>query len=194
MKKIILSVIILTGFIFSSKAQTGSILLYGNVGIASSNSSNNGTSFKQTGSSLNLGLGYQFNSNWTGGLNIQYTYENSNEVFQQYTIGPFIRYAKPISSIFSIYGQFQAGYSHDSFSPNPANEKINGFNAQLFPAVFINIKNGFGLNFNFGGIEYNSSNQKDDAGNSASGKSFSFTLGQGANFGISKNFGGRSHS
>jgi opacity protein-like surface antigen len=194
MKKIILYVIILISFALSTKAQTGSILVYGNVGFGSGSSSNNGSSLKQTNSSLNLGLGYQFNSNWTGGLNFQYDYENSNSVLQQYLIDPFIRYAKPISSIFSIYGQFQAGYSHGSFSPNPANEKINGFNAQIFPAVFVNIKNGFGLNFNFGGIQYNSDNEKDDTGNSSSTKNFSFTFGQGMNFGISKNFGGKSHS
>ncbi|HSZ86618.1 MAG TPA: outer membrane beta-barrel protein [Puia sp.] len=197
MKKIILSVIIVISFALSTKAQTGSILVYGNVGIASSSSSDNisgGSSSKETNSSLNLGLGYQFNSNWTGGLNFQYAYENSNGVLQQYMIDPFIRYAKPISSIFSIYGQFQAGYSRTSFSPNPDNERINGFNAQIFPAVFVNIKNGFGLNFNFGGIQYNSGNEKDDAGNSSSSKAFSFTFGQGINFGISKNFGGKSHS
>jgi len=54
-----------------------------------------------------------------------------------------------------------------------------------FPAVFINVKNGFGLNFSVGGIGYTSSKP---SGGSAS-NSFNFTFGQSVGIGLSKNFG-----
>lgn len=194
MKKTILSTIILLSLAVGTQAQTGSILLYGNIGITSSNNSDNFSASKETTSLLNLGVGYQLNSNWTAGLNFEYTNYNADGVTEAYIIDPFIRYAKPISSIFSIYGQFQAGYAHSSISPNPNDDRAGGFNAQIFPAIFINIKNGFGLNLNFGGIQYISLTEKDNTGLSATNKTFSFTFGQGVNFGISKNFGGKSHS
>jgi hypothetical protein len=193
MKKLLLSVVVIICFTFYAEAQKGSVLLYGNVGITatSSNSDLGGGTTKQTSSLLNIGLGYQFNTDWTAGVNFQYNYVNTNGVESGYMVDPFLRYSKSISPIFSIYGQFQAGYSHTSVTPNPSDYRANGFNAQLFPAVYINIKNGFGLNFNFGGIVYNSTKEKSNAFGSTNDKTFSVTLGQGAAFGISKNFGGK---
>ena len=122
-------------------------------------------------------------------MGLDFGYANDNEDgsgTSAYTIDPFIRYSKSLSSIFSIYGQLQAGYAHGS---TDLGSGANGFNLQIFPAIFANIKNGFGLNFNFGGIQYISVTEKDNTGLSASSKAFSFTFGQGMNFGISKNFG-----
>jgi hypothetical protein len=79
----------------------------------------------------------------------------------------------------------QSGYVHGSIDLSPG---ANGFNAQIFPAVFFNFKNGFGLNFNFGGIQYISLRGKDNTSLSSSSKTFSFTFGQGISLGISKNF------
>ena len=189
MKKIILSAIIIASFTLATKAQTGSILVYGNVGISSIS---NGSNPKITQATFNPAVGYQFNNNWTTGLSFAYTDYNSNYNSQSFSVSPFIRYAATISPIFSVYGQFQAGYLHSSVSDNIGGGKSNGFDAQLFPAVFINVKNGFGLNFSFGGLEYNS--QKPSGGGSAT-NNFSLTFGSGASFGISKNFGGKkSHS
>ena len=188
MKKIILSAIIITSFTLATKAQTGSILVYGNVGLTSSN--NGGSPYpKTTNFTFNPAVGYQFNNNWTTGLAFIYTDYNSNYNTQSFSVSPFIRYAKSISQVFSIYGQLQAGYEHGV--SNPGSYKTNGFNAELFPAVFINVKNGFGLNLSFGGLVYDS--QKPSGGSSTN--TFSLTFGQGASFGISKNFGGKkSHS
>jgi hypothetical protein len=187
MKKVILSVLIIATSVVAANAQKGSILVYGNVGIATSNSGISGNP-KTTVSSFSPAVGYQFNDNWTTGVSFSYSNTNANYTDQTLSISPFIRYAKSISPIFAIYGQFQAGYVHES--ENPGNYKANGFNAQLFPAVFINIKNSFGLNFSFGGIEYNT--LKPSGGSTVN--SFSLTFGQGASFGISKNFGGHHKS
>jgi hypothetical protein len=183
MKKIIFAAIIIVTASISAKAQTGSILVYGNVGISTNNNGGNGNP-KTTVTSLNPAVGYQFNNNWTAGLSLGYSNANSDYTSQQFSVSPFIRYAKTISPIFSIYGQFQAGYVHSVYDPGSI--KANGFNAQLFPAVFINVKNGFGLNFSFGGLTYNSIKPSGGSANN----SLAFTFGSGASFGISKNFGG----
>ena len=184
MKKIIFSAIIFVAAAISAKAQTGSILVYGNVGISTTNNGGNGAA-KTTVTTFNPAVGYQFSDHWTGGLSLGYSNTNATFTDQQFSISPFIRYAKTISPIFSVYGQFQAGYVHSS--ENPGSFSSNGFNAQLFPAVFINVKKGFGLNFSFGGLSYNST--KPSGGSSTN--SFALTFGSGASFGISKNFGGR---
>ncbi|HLY69468.1 MAG TPA: outer membrane beta-barrel protein [Puia sp.] len=189
MKKTILSVSI-AAFALLADAQTGSTLLYGNFGVASLSNSDNSSgtllTSKETTVLFNLGVGYQYNANWTVGLNFEYNNDDQDgSTVSAYVIDPFIRYAKPLSGIFSIYGQLQAGYAHGS---TDLGSGANGFNAQVFPAIFINIKNGFGLNFNFGGLQYISVSTKDNTGVSSSSKNFSFTFGQGLNFGISKNF------
>ena len=187
MKKIIFSAIIVVTAAISAKAQTGSILVYGNVGISTTSSGGSGNA-KSTFSYISPAVGYQFNNNWTAGLALGYSNANSDYTDQQFSVSPFIRYAKTISPIFSIYGQFQAGYVHRV--DDPGSNKSNGFNAQLFPAVFINVKNGFGLNFSFGGLSYDSEKQS----GSPAINSLALTFGSGASFGISKNFGGRHKS
>jgi hypothetical protein len=184
MKKILFAAIMIATAAFSAKAQTGSILVYGNVGISTTNNGVSGAP-KSTTTSLNPAVGYQFNDNWTAGLSLGYSNTNNNVTVQQFSISPFIRYAKTISPIFSVYGQFQAGYIHTSFDPGGFSS--NGFNAQLFPAVFINVKNGFGLNFSFGGLQYTTEKQSNGGPTT---NTFGLTFGSGASFGISKNFGG----
>ena len=70
MKKAILSVIIIV-FCLIANAQTGSTLLYGNFGVTSVSNSDNssGTSLtsKETTTLFDIGIGYQYNANWTVG-------------------------------------------------------------------------------------------------------------------------------
>ncbi len=62
--------------------------------------------------------------------------------------------------------------------------KSSGMYAKLFPAVFINVKDGFGLNFDFGGLSYGSLKPKDGD----SRNNFGLNFGKTINIGISKNF------
>ena len=64
--------------------------------------------------------------------------------------------------------------------------KSNGFYAGITPALFINMKNSFGLNFSIGGIQYSS--LKSDTTPSVKSSSFDFNFGKTVNIGISKNF------
>ncbi len=188
MKKLVLGAVLMTGFVFASQAQKGSILLYGNVGISSTKEADDD---KTSSFNINPGVGYQFSDNWTAGVNLGYGQTKFNpegigatSTTKEYNAGLFARYTKPLGSIFSIYGQGNAGYMGTDFDGS----KSNGFGVNIFPAVAVNVYNGFALNFSFGGISYESTKVK---GASESRNEFDLSFGQQAHFGISKNFGGK---
>lgn len=204
MKKTLLVLIVLTGLTKITNAQKGSTLLYGNFGFTSS------TNFY--GESLNSytvnpGIGFQLNDNWTAGLNISVGGTSQEEGTGNtnipsgnydktsfFNIGPFLRRSYSISNIFSIYGQLEVNYLSGTISPYLLNSgSYNGFGAGFFPALGINIKNGFAFNLSFGGISYQTKSYKGDyytsAGVTNSANQFAVTFGSGASFGISKNFG-----
>ncbi|UAY52933.1 porin family protein [Ferruginibacter albus] len=173
MKKLLFASLILMSAAFSANAQKGSILLYGNVGFTSTTPPvGDGT----TSFNLTPGIGYQFNDNWTAGLN--FNVETVTDQPTVFGVGPFIRYAKPLSDIFSVYGQFDATYTSYGNS-------VNGFGAKIWPAIGVNVHNGLALNFGFGSLGYSSV-----GASGAKSSTFGLSFGSGATFGISKNFGG----
>lgn len=177
-------------------AQKNTLLVGGNVGISSSKNENSQFDNKSSTYSFDPFIGYQFDNHWTAGAvvslsgNKQTVSSSPEQVTKSnnFAAGPFIRYSHNLSNIFMLYGQLQGtfgGYKNTSSLGSVTNtSKGSVFNATLFPAVFINLKNNFGLNFNFGGIAYGSS--KPDGGKAINTVSFNF--GQVANIGISKNF------
>ena len=70
-------------------------------------------------------------------------------------------------------------------SGKTAGVKSNGFETTIFPAIGVNLKNGFALNFNFGSLGFMTGKVKGEKKSS----SFGLNFGSGAGFGISKNFG-----
>jgi opacity protein-like surface antigen len=194
MKKTFLSLLLLAGISTASIAQEGSVLVYGNAGFSSNKDAGNS---KTTTYSFSPGVGYQFSENWTAGIGLglngsKTDVSNTGDVFKssQFNVGPFVRYTQKLSDIFSLFGQANFNYLSSKFEPvNQPTRKTNGFNVGIIPAVQMNVKNGFALNFGFGGIEFGS--QKVDAPGANSSNSFNFTFGQQVNFGISKNFGGK---
>jgi hypothetical protein len=194
MKKLLLTGLMMLGLGVIVNAQKGTTLLYGNFDFQSSKD------YSQIG--FNPGIGFGLNENWTLGANLGvYAQKDENPGFQ---VGPFLRYTKKLSDVFSLYGQLNAGYSNvegtfkagapimSNFNGNPAvndhsNGKGSGFGASITPAIFINVKNGFGVNINFGGIGFES--YKPDGGDSRG--NFGITFGQGVGLGISKTFGGK---
>ncbi len=194
MKKLLLSGLVMLGLAVGAKAQKGTTLLYGNFDFQARKD------YSQIG--LNPGVGFGLNDNWTVGANLgMYAGKGQYPGFQA---GPFVRYTKKLSDVFSVYGQLNAGYSNvagtfksggasiSNFGGNPAvnsfsQGKGNAFGANITPAVFINVKNGFGINVNFGGIGFE--NYKPNGGSSSN--NFGITFGQGMGLGISKTFGGK---
>lgn len=188
MKKLLLAAFVMASAAFSAKAQQGSVLVFGNVGLNSTKTPTNagdGSSTKTTQFSIAPGVGYQFNKNWTVGaeLNFSTSKTKGDDALNTFKAGPFVRYTYPISDIFSIFGQAGVGYQ----GAKQGDAKVNGMYAYVMPYVAINVKNGFALNFSFGGLTYD--NVKPKGGDATS--SFGLTFGSGASFGISKNFGGK---
>lgn len=166
---------------FTVQAQSNSILVYGNLGI---NSSKSAADVKTNSFSFSPAVGYQWNDHWTGGVNFKTTSgkTGSPEIkSSSFGAGPFIRYAYPLSDIFAVYGQFNANY----VSSKVAGIKGNGVEGTIFPAIGVNLKNGFALNFNFGSLGFGTNKVKGESSSS----SFGLNFGSGAGFGISKNFG-----
>lgn len=181
MKKLLLAVVILVTTIAS--AQKGSILLGGNVGYSTEKIED----LKSNVFEFSPKVGYQFTDNWTAGIegsisSVKYNLiENGEKIShdsQAYKIGGFVRYAVPLSDLFSFYTDLGVGYQSDS--PNLR----TGMYASLTPALFINMKKGFGLNFSIGGINYDNL----DGTYAPKEESFGFNFGKTLNIGISKNF------
>lgn len=183
-----------------ANAQEGTILVGGNVGITSEKVGDD----KYSTFEFSPTVGYQFNENMTVGL--QTSISNSKDErstmvgttmsVSEYTtntfkIGAFYRYAKPLSDLFAVYADVAAGYqtakAENAVPGMPVTSlKSNGFYAGITPALFINMKNSFGLNFSIGGLQYNS--MTTDTTPSVKSSGFDFNFGKTLNIGISKNF------
>jgi len=193
MKKMLLASLLMSGLAISAHAQQGSTLVYGNIGFttnknggaplsAAPNSGGNGSFV------FAPGIGYQFTNNWTLGVQGGYNYNDySSYLLKSYSVGVFGRYTQPLSNIFSFYGQLNLSYIGDKQQAPGISNKYSGFYAGVTPNIAINVKNGFALNFGFGGLEYSSLKL---SGGSNTGSSLGFTFGQQVNVGVSKNFGG----
>ncbi|GAB4026703.1 hypothetical protein [Spirosoma koreense] len=173
MKKVILSLLLTVAGLVGAQAQSNTLLVYGSVGFDSQKVSGG------TVSSYNVSpaVGYQWNDNWTAGVNLDIAGSKtvSSSTTSTVSVGPFIRYTQPLAGIFAIYGQFNA---------NVLGGHASGFQGTFFPAIGVNLKNSFALNFSFGSLSFSS--QKIDG---VSANAFHLGFGSGAGFGISKNFG-----
>ncbi|SHH84695.1 outer membrane beta-barrel protein [Flavobacterium defluvii] len=175
MKKLLVAVVLLVTTMVS--AQKNSILLGGNVGFGSEKIGES----KTEGFEFSPKVGYQFSEKWTLGVEgsiLNYKESNSKRE-EAYKVGVFTRYSVPLSDLFSFYADLGAGYQERSI------DKTKGVYAGLTPALFINMKRGFGLNFSIGGISYDNLSGKEVARE----QRFGFNFGKTVNIGISKNFG-----
>lgn len=190
MKKIMLMLALaVTGM---ANAQEGTILVGGNVGFSSDKVGDN----KSNSFEFSPTVGYQFNENMTVGLQTSILGSKEEQGTTEYKtnglkIGAFYRYSKPLSELFSIYADVSAGYqtvkAETTMTGLPTTSvKSNGFYAGITPALFINMKNSFGLNFSIGGINYGS--LKTDTTPEVKSSGFDFNFGKTVNIGISKNF------
>ena len=190
MKKVI--IIVALAFVSLASAQKGSVLVAGNIGY---NSKNTGDA-KTNNFEFAPKVGYQFSDNMTVGIETAIgssTNSNRNGNFineqkvNEFKLGAFLRYSQPLAGVFSIFGDLGVGMQSAKMTTNvPASEmKADGFYIGLVPAIGVDLKKGFCLNFSIGGLGYDSMKIKDasDATNT-----FAFTFGKQASVGISKNF------
>ena len=174
MKKLLLCVALVVSAM--ATAQKGSVLVGGNVGYSSEKIGD----AKAESFEFSPRFGYQFSENWTAGVegaiaNVDVKGFGKTE---NYKIGGFVRYSTPLSETFAFYTDLGAGYQSTSLNDG------KGMYASLTPALFINMKKGFGLNFSIGGINYDNMDGKEDPRR----ENFGFNFGKTLNIGISKNF------
>ena len=187
MKKLFLiAAIAITGA--TVNAQENTLLLGGNASYTTEKSEFGGAETKTDSFEFSPTVGYQFNSHWTVGVQSSFasvkTEANDSVSYEgnQMSIGGFIRYAKPLGELFAVYGDLGAGYQ--SAKNKTADTKADGFYVGFTPALFVNFKNGFGLNFNIGGVRYETLDWDGGSDNSR----FNINFGKEVGIGISKNF------
>lgn len=197
MKKLILA-LLAAGTIATANAQEPhSILLYGDLGLSTTSTPatvGTGTT-KSTLWHASPGVGYQFNHNWTLGLRIMWMQDankdaaGSKTTVNNYYVGPFARYSRYIgkSETFFWFGQVDFDYlgGYTTHEGDPATAKHNGVALNLTPALGVNVGRGLCLNFNIGGLGYQT--DKYD-GATYSTNTFALSFGQQYSVGISKNF------
>ncbi|MEO0058847.1 MAG: hypothetical protein RLZZ312_494 [Bacteroidota bacterium] len=199
MKKLILLFSI--GFCLSISAQKSTYLVQGGLSYQNSNFSNSDNTTKSKSYSFGLSskLGYQYSEHSTIGLdfslgNYSYNYnltsgltDSANNIY----VGGFYRYSKKISDLFTLYSDFGSGINFSKVQSNiqtAARSRVNYLNFNITPAVFLNLSNNFGLNFNLGGIGYSSIIGSSDNALLNQGNSFLMNLGSSFVVGVSKNF------
>ncbi|MCP2026915.1 hypothetical protein L1276_002059 [Flavobacterium sp. HSC-32F16] len=196
MKKMLL--ILAVALCSYANAQKGSVLVMGSVTYNSQKNSDSNLENKYNVFALQPKIGYQFHENWTAGIegnlvNIkQNSFEGSQYKDRVYGFGGFLRYSKPLNTIFSAYADLGIGYRNrketNTIATGQYYNDSDGFYTSLTPAVYIDISKGFGLNFNIGGLNYSVLNNDTASGSSFKTKAFEFNFGQAFSVGISKNF------
>ena len=198
MKKMLL-ILALATFSFAN-AQKGTILVGGNIGFTSEKNENQGEERKSNSFGFSPKVGYQFHDNWTAGVEFALSSSKStsslNSIgeseskFNVFKVGAFVRYSVPLSETFSVFADLVAGFQNqknkDYINGSLTSEsKADGLYAGITPALFINMKKGFGLNFSIGGLGYETLSF--DTSDTDVSK-FYFNFGKTVSIGVSKNF------
>lgn len=195
MKKMLL--ILALAVVSFANAQKGTILVGGNVVYNSEKIDREASPLKTDAFAFSPKVGYQFHDNWTAGaeFSLESSKNNSGDVEGRYTaykVGAFVRYTMPLNETFSVFADLGAGFKNQK-SKGYENgllsytHKGNGFYTGITPALFINMKKGFGLNFSIGGLGYETLNY-DNGIEDIDNRKFSFNFGKTVNIGVSKNF------
>jgi hypothetical protein len=205
MKKVFI-ILALAVFGFAN-AQKGTILVAGGIEANFNKSDNASVENKGTTVIFMPKVGYQATEHWTFGVDVRVSGSNNEStnfngggILQTNTTkstsfyaGPFVRYTKPLTDIFSVYADMGFGFNSDKttlengngFITNSSVTKGDGFSVGAKPAVFINIKKNFGLNFAIGGISYGN---PDSANGTQHNSGFDVSFGRTFSIGVSKNF------
>lgn len=179
-----------------ANAQKGTILVGGNISYASEKYEYQNGEEKTNEFSFSPKVGYQFNDNWTVGG--EFTVGSSKEDFDggdkikdnDFRLGAFLRYSVPLNQTFSAFADFGLGFQNQKRKEYDngnlvSKSKADGMYVGVTPALFINMKKGFGLNFNIGGLGYETLSFDN---NGPDYSEFYFNFGQTINIGVSKNF------
>jgi len=178
-----------------ANAQKGTVLVGGNISYASETRDFGNAETKTNEFAFSPKVGYQFHENWTvgGEFTVSSSKDETGAVEEKYNgfkLGAFVRYTMPLSETFSVFADMGAGFQNEKnkiYGPGNAysKSKADGMYVGVTPALFINMKKGFGLNFSIGGLGYETLGYDN---NGPDVNSFYFNFGKTFNIGISKNF------
>lgn len=193
MKKMLLILALAT--VSFANAQKGTVLVGGNIGYNSQKIDRPIAEAKTNTFEFSPKVGYQFHDNWTVGAEFTIQSSKTNNgggegKSNDYKYGAFVRYTVPLSETFSVFADLGAGFQNqkDKDYENGSlvsESKADGLYAGITPALFINMKKGFGLNFSIGGLGYETLNFDTS---DTDVRRFYFNFGKTVNIGISKNF------
>ncbi|MEP7093132.1 MAG: outer membrane beta-barrel protein, partial [Flavobacterium sp.] len=112
MKKMLV-IVALAMFSFAN-AQKGSILVMGSFNYNSEKTSNSGSEIKNNNFGFSPKVGYQFHQNWTAGIeagvsNSKQENVNTETKSNNFSLGGFLRYSKPLNQTFSAYADLGVG-------------------------------------------------------------------------------------
>ncbi|APD07619.1 hypothetical protein UJ101_02116 [Flavobacteriaceae bacterium UJ101] len=182
MKRLIFSALLL-GTVVTVSAQKNTLLVGGNVSYEKNDSDNTRTY------DFSPKVGYQFTDHWTVGVEStmgRFEDKNLDQETNDFSLGGFVRYTLPLNERFAFFTDFAGGYQRSEVKNQTINNDADGYYVSATPSLFINMKNGFGLNFNIGSIGYS---QLDGDGYDYERSDFNASFGKSVGFGISKNFG-----
>ena len=101
---------------FATAQKKGSILVMGSIEYNSQNVSNSGSEDKTNSFTFSPKVGYQFHQNWTAGIEAgvgtaKREFSNNTESkLNNFSLGGFLRYSKPLNQTFSAYADLGVGY------------------------------------------------------------------------------------
>ncbi|WEK20642.1 MAG: outer membrane beta-barrel protein [Candidatus Pedobacter colombiensis] len=191
MKKLLLSLIAVSAFAFSTQAQTqkGKFIVGGNVAFDTNKSDADGaksnTSFRIVPS-----VGYFVSDNIAVGTGVGYSYDKTINRFenQAFVVSPFGRYYANLSESFKFFGQLSVPMEFGTAKSVNADGNV-GSKVGSSTKIGVALSPGFaffptkriGIEFGVNGLSYNNSRFEDANGDKIKGAgSDSFSLG--ANF------------
>ncbi|WP_264552422.1 porin family protein [Flavobacterium sp. N2038] len=192
MKKML--VMVALAVVSFANAQKGTILVGGSIGYTSNTRTLGNNEVKNNDFSFSPKVGYQFHENWTVGGEASFGSEKvkqgtNEERFNTTKLGAFLRYTMPLNQTFAFFAELGTGFQSEKnktyAGPITTTAKGDGMYIGVTPALFIDMKKGFGLNFNIGGLGYNTISYEN---NGPEYKNFDFNFGKAFNIGVSKNF------
>ncbi|MFD1628816.1 outer membrane beta-barrel protein [Pseudopedobacter beijingensis] len=173
MKKLLLSIAVLSGLAFTTQAQTekGNFILGGSVGFNTSKV--DGASKSDVDFNVVPNIGYFLNDNIAIGTGVGYKYAKSVTLKEQgeaFVVAPFGRYYVNLSDQFKFYGQLSVPMEFGTAKFVDANGDTG---AKLGTAtnIGVNVAPGFaffptkriGIEFSVAGLSYDNKQLKDEA-------------------------------
>jgi len=202
MKKIVFALLTVIGFT-AANAQEHSILLYGNVGVTSVKDSTKGNAMSWH---ANPGVGYQITKCFTVGVELgwaQTSYKpngGDRGTTNNYSVGVFARGTHVMgSSHFYCFSQLGLGYQGQYYTAgsHPASDKFSGMYVSLTPNIGYMFGHGYSAYASYGSIGYNTLKPSDATLTNPDKNptnTFVFSFGNDFRFGVSKNFGCKTHA